>query len=90
MQYPVLPQLRTKAPAETVRVHEVGEGLRPVHLDHRDALAIRALELGIAVDCDLDELKRDLLPDGREHALGALAEMAAVSEVDGDLVHRLR
>ena len=63
---------------------EVGERLLPVHGDDRDALAVGALELGVAVDVDLLELEGNLLPHGGEHALRALAEVAAGGAVDRD------
>ena len=63
---------------------EVGKGLLPVHGDDRDALAVRALQLGIAVDVDFNKLERDLLAHGGEHPLGALAEMAARRMVERD------
>jgi hypothetical protein len=49
--------------AEPVRVQEVREGLFPIHEDDRDALAITALELGIACDVDLLEVEWDLGAD---------------------------
>ena len=66
---------------------EVREGLLAVHGDDRDALAIGALELGVVVDRNLDEPEGNLLAHRGEHPLGALAEMATLSEVDRHLVH---
>jgi hypothetical protein len=65
-------------------VDEVGERLRAVDLDHRKALAIAALELGIAGDVDLLEVEGNLGPDCVQDAPGALAQVAARRVVYGD------
>lgn len=66
---------------------EVAERLLAVDRDDGDPLTVGAFELGISVDGDLDEVEGNLLTHRREHALRALAEMAPVREVDGDLTH---
>jgi hypothetical protein len=63
--------------AQPVRVQEVGEGFLAVDEDDWDALAVPALELGVAGDVDLLELERNLGSDLGEHAACALAEVTA-------------
>jgi hypothetical protein len=57
-------------------VDEVGEGLLAIHEDNGNALAIAALEVGVAGDVDLLELERELSSDLGEHPPGALAQVA--------------
>ena len=68
-------------------MHEVGERLFAVDRDDGDPLPVGPLELGISVDRHLDEAEGNLLAHRREHALGALAQVTPVREVDGDLAH---
>jgi hypothetical protein len=72
-------------PAENIRDDEVRERLLPVDGDDGDALAVAALELGVAADLDLFQLERDLGAHALEHAARALAEVAAGGGVEGDL-----
>jgi hypothetical protein len=67
---------------------EVGEGLLAVDQDNRDALAITVLELLVARDVKLLELERRVGPHLREHASGALAEVAALGMNEDDLMGR--
>ena len=66
----------------------VRERLLAVDHNHGQTLAIAPLELGIASDVDLLELERDLGPHVVEHASRALAEVAALGEVEVDCVPR--
>jgi hypothetical protein len=59
-------------------VDEVRERLLARDLDHRYALAIAPLEVGIARDVDLLELEGDLRANLREHRPGCLAQVAAL------------
>jgi hypothetical protein len=67
---------------------EVGESLLPVDQDDRNALAITALELLVARDVKLLELERHVRSHLREHASGALAEVAALGMNEDDLMGR--
>ena len=62
----------------------VDEAPPAVDLDDRDPLAVRGLELGIAVDCDLPQLEADLVPSRGDDAPGRLAEVAAGGGVEDD------
>ena len=73
-----------KAPFQPLRVHEVRKSLRSVNEHDRDALAVPALELGIAGDLDLLQLERNLRPNTLDHPPGALAEMAGIGAVERD------
>jgi hypothetical protein len=63
---------------------EVGKDLLAVHGDDGDALTVRALQPGVAVDVDFHKLERDLLAHGGQHPLGAFAEVAARRPVERD------
>jgi hypothetical protein len=58
-------------------MHVVDETAPAVDLDDRDPLAVRGLELGIAVDRDLPQLEAELIARSRDDAPGGLAEVAA-------------
>jgi len=64
-------------PAQRVGVHVVDEAPLPVDLDHRDPLAVRGLELGVAVDRDLPQLEAELVPRSGDDTPGRRAEVAA-------------
>jgi hypothetical protein len=68
-----------------VRVHVVREAPPPVDLHDRDPLAIRSLELGIAVDRDLPQLEAELVARSGDDAPGRLAEVAARRGEEDDL-----
>ena len=63
---------------------EERERLLAVDLDHRDALAIAALQVGIPGDVDLLEGKGNVGADLRENPARALAEVAARGRVQTD------
>jgi hypothetical protein len=69
---------------QRVRRHEVRERPLPVDLDHRQPLAVAALQLGVAGDVDLLELERDLRPDRLEDAARGRAQVAVGSVVEDD------
>ena len=58
-------------------MHVVDETAPPVDLDHRDPLAVRGLQLGVAVDRDLPQLEAELVARSGDDAPGRRAEMAA-------------
>jgi hypothetical protein len=66
-------------------VHVVDETAPTVDLDDRDPLAVRGLELGVAVDRDLPQLEAELVARRRDDAPGRLAEVAARSGEEDDL-----
>ena len=63
----------------------VDEAASAVDLHHRDPLAIRRFELGIAVDRDLPQVESELVVRSADHAPRRLAEMAAGRRVEDDL-----
>jgi hypothetical protein len=63
--------------AERVRVHVIDEPPAAVDLDDRDPLAVRRLELGVAVDRHLPQLEAELVARSGEDPAGGLAEVAA-------------
>jgi hypothetical protein len=75
-------------PAKRVRIHEELERLHAVDLDHGDALAIAALQVGIPGDVDLLEVERDLGTHLLEDPARALAEVAALGRVQTDAPRR--
>jgi hypothetical protein len=64
-------------PAQRIRVDVVDEAAPAVDLHDRDPLAVRRLELGIAVDRDLPKLEAELVLHLGDDAPGRLAEVAA-------------
>jgi hypothetical protein len=66
-----------KRPAQRVGVHVVDEAPAAVDLHHRDPLAVRRLELGIAVDRDLAQLEAELVVGRGDDAPSRCAEVAA-------------
>jgi hypothetical protein len=60
----------------------VDEAPPPVDLHHRDPLAVRALELRVAVDGDLAQLEAELVPGRLDDRERAVAEVAALRVVD--------
>jgi hypothetical protein len=71
--------------AQRVGVHVVDETAAAVDLHHRDPLAVRGLELGVAVDRDLAQLEAELVARSRDDAPGRRAEMAARRGEDNDV-----
>ena len=63
----------------------VREAPPPVDLHDRDPLAIRSLEVGIAVDWDLAQLEAELVARRGDDAPGRLAEVAARRGEEDDL-----
>ena len=72
-------------PAQRFGVHVVDEPPPAVDLHDRDPLAIRRLELGIAVDRNLAQFEAELVVRGRDDALGRRAEVAARGGEEDDL-----
>jgi hypothetical protein len=66
-------------------VHVIDETPPPIDLHHRDPLAVRALELGIAVDRDLPQLEAELVSRLRDDTPGRLAQVAARGGEEDDL-----
>jgi hypothetical protein len=64
-------------------VDVVGERADAVDLDYRDHLAVARLELQVAVDRDLVELESQLLLKRAHLRERPLAEVAALSVIDG-------
>ena len=64
-------------------MHVVGEDLLAVDLDHGNQLAVATLELGVAVDRHLFELEPQLRVQSAHALERPLAEVTAVSVVDG-------
>jgi hypothetical protein len=62
----------------------VHEAPPPVDLDHRDPLAVRGLELPVAVDRDLAQLEAELLLRAGDDPMRRLAEVAARRRVEPD------
>ncbi|HEY3551273.1 MAG TPA: hypothetical protein VGK69_09520 [Gaiellaceae bacterium] len=58
-------------------MHVVDESPPAVDLDDRDPLAVRRLELGVAVDRDLAQLEAELLLRRGDDAAGRRAEVTA-------------
>ena len=67
-----------------VRRHEIGKRHLHADLDHRQELAVAALELRVAGDIDLDELEWHLGPNGLEHPPGRGAQVARRGVVEDD------
>jgi hypothetical protein len=67
-------------------VDEVGEGFLAVHEDDRNALAIAALEVGVAGDVDILELEGELGSDLGEYPPGGLAQVALGCGEERDLM----
>ena len=63
----------------------VGERPLAVDLHDRKPLPVAALELGVAVDLDLDELELALRPQLLENVERALTQVAAGGAVEDDL-----
>ena len=72
-------------PAQRVGVHVVDEAPPPVDLHDRDPLAVRRLELGVAVDRDLPQLEAELVVRSGDDAPGSRAEVAARRGEEDDL-----
>jgi hypothetical protein len=71
--------------AEGVRLDVVGETAPSVDLDHRQPFAVLGLEGGIPGDVDLAQVEAELLPERRDDAAGALAQVAARGVIDDDV-----
>jgi hypothetical protein len=65
-------------------MHVIDETAPAVDLHHRNPLAVRRLELGIAVDRDLPQLEPELVVCGGDDAPGSRAEVAARSGEEDD------
>jgi hypothetical protein len=66
-------------------MHVVDEPAPAVDLNDRDPLAVHLLELGIAVDRDLPQLKAELVARSGDDPPGRLAEVAAGRREEDDL-----
>ena len=62
----------------------VDEAPVALDLDDRDPLAVRGLELGVAVDLDLAQLEAELVACSRHDTPGCRAEVAARRGEEGD------
>jgi hypothetical protein len=71
--------------AKGIGVDVVDKGPLAVDLQHREPLAVARLQPGVAIDLDLFELERDLLPNLRDYPPCPLAEMTTLSVVENDL-----
>ena len=80
-----LPACLCNRPPERVRLHVVGEAPPAVDLDHGQPFPVFGLERGVAGDVHLAEVEAELVPKVRDHAAGALAEMAPIGVVEDDL-----
>jgi hypothetical protein len=78
--------LRAEPPPERGRVDVVRERLLAVDRHDGDALAVAALELGVAADVDLVELEREVAPDVLEDAPRGGAKVAALGREERDAV----
>ena len=74
---------------ERLRLHVVGADALAVDLDDGDQLAITRLQLGVALDRDLDQLEPELGAKLGELGLRPLAKVAALGLIEDDL-RRLR
>src|SRR5438132_8009462 len=74
---------------ERLRLHVVGADALAVDLDDGDQLAITRLQLGVALDRDLDQLEPELVAKLGELGFRPLAKVAALRLVEDDL-RRLR
>jgi hypothetical protein len=70
--------------AQCVGVHVVREQAPAVDLDHREPLAVRALECRVAGDVDLAQLEAQLVLELAHLRERPLAEVAAARVVDDD------
>ena len=66
-------------------MHVVHEPPPSVDLDDGDPLAVRRLELLVAVDRHLPQLEAELVPRRADDTTRRLAEMAAGGRVENDL-----
>jgi hypothetical protein len=76
-----------KRPPQRVGVHVVDETPPAVDLHHRDPLAIRGLELGIAVDRDLAQLEAELVVCRGDDTSSRCAEVAARRGEENDVAY---
>ena len=74
-------------PPQRVGVHVVDEAPAAVDLHHWDPLAVRRLELGIAVDRHLPQLEAELVVCRGDDAPSRLAEVAARRSEENDLAY---
>jgi len=73
-----------KRPTQRVGVHVVDETPPAVDLHHGDPLAVRSLELGIAVDRHLAQFEAELLVCRGDDAPSRCAEVAARGAEEDD------
>jgi hypothetical protein len=82
--------LCVEAAQERGGVQVVDERTLAVDLDHRQPLAVAGLQLGVAADVDLLQIKLAPAPKLCERASRTLAEVTAFSVVDDDARSRDR
>jgi len=70
---------------ERLGLDVVGADALAVDLDDGDQLAVSRLELGVAVDRNLDQLEPQLVAERSELGLRPLAEVATLGRVENDL-----
>jgi hypothetical protein len=66
-------------------MHVVDETAPPVDLDDRDPLAVRGLELGVAVDRHLPQIEAELVVRSGDDAPGRRTQVAARRGEEDDL-----
>jgi hypothetical protein len=66
-------------------VHVVDEPAPAVDLHYRDPLAVRGLELGVAVDRDFAQLEAELVARSGDDTPGGGTEVAARRREENDL-----
>ncbi len=76
--------------AKGIRVHVVDKGPLAVDLQHGEPLPVARLQSWIAVDLDLLELERDLLPNLGDDPSRALAQVTSLCVVEDDLRDKCR
>jgi hypothetical protein len=76
--------------AKRVWIDVVDEGPLAVDLDHREPLAVLGFELGVASDIDLLEREGYVGADALDDPASTLAQVAALSVVEGDSTDRCR
>jgi hypothetical protein len=69
---------------ERVGLDVVGEGPRPVDLDHGNQLAVARLQLLVAGDIDLSQVEVELLVQFRQRRARPVAQVAVRRVVEDD------
>jgi hypothetical protein len=72
---------------ERLGLNVIGADTLPVDLDNGNQLAVARLELGVAVDDDLEELEPELVAELRQLGARQLAEVAALGLVENNVCY---